>query len=225
MAPLGRSTVWCSKSCTLGRGPVEISVPFKQVPQRLRHSRQIWDERGHVSCYTKKGLKFFGILWLLNCLNVFQLFSVKMYPFRIKSLSKKCDRCLLKHAFVQDENKSMFLWNRHLVVWVRIICLPSLGPCTAMSSAIPTVPGNFSRIKFIFCWNLSWLTHSPKETRVKLNLPNELFKVVRASTISHKRTWDILYKRLKVYSISLLLGRQKFPNTTPPLPLSNVVPE
>lgn len=122
------------------------SASFFNRLLRGSDSRQIWDERGHVTCYTKEGLKFLGVLWLLNGLNGFHLFWVRMYP-------SASDNILKNVIFV-----SLILHLSRLrtspccpatsIRWCKLAsCCSSVGPCTAMSLAMPTVPGHFSRIK------------------------------------------------------------------------------
>lgn len=150
-----RSPAWCSRKLSGGKETSGRHCLFKEVPQRLYISdrfkmkgRKVWSFwMTWSSCIALMASTFSGLGCTPSALN--------SMPKNVIVVS------LIWHLSKLKTNPCCCATNIRLCKFASWSF--SVGPCTATSSAIPTVPGYFSRKKSIFCWKTSWLTHKKED--------------------------------------------------------------
>ena len=139
------------ESCLVGRRPLEDTVFSRRF---LRGSTYQTGSRW-------KGGRF-GVFGWPGALMASTFSGLGCTPSALNSMPKNVIVVsLIWHLSKLKTNPCCCATNIRLCKFAS--CSFSVGPCTATSSAIPTVPGHFSRKKSIFCWKTSWLTHKKED--------------------------------------------------------------
>ena len=142
-------------------------------PVLCSQSRYLWYDGGYVGNHLQYVLQFHyvsdgGRSWIC-----FFFLWVRTYFFCEYSTQNFIDHVFFT-LHLELLKMRPFSFANFLKLYNFLLCLSLFFLNTMTSSVIPMVPVQFSRIKFSFCWNTSWLMIKPKGVFVKENQPKGL---------------------------------------------------
>ena len=163
------------------RVPLEVNILFHQVSEWCCEFCELGNEWRHVCRYPQELLHTCLVCrsWCIS--GVFHSLSMGVNFLCIIHHAKEVDSfCPMAHFSLL--NTSPLSRATFIKLCRCLSCSVFVFPYTAMSSAIPRVPGYFSRIWSIRCRKTSWYITSPKSIRWKQNLPNGELRLLAAVT-------------------------------------------